>query len=107
MKYPVILHPRADQQLENIVAWWAENRSSEQAERWYVGFVQSLKSLAQTPDRHELAAEDAEFPFEVRELRYGLGKRPTHRALFTVRPDMVYVLLVRHLAQRDVSLDDL
>jgi len=106
MKYPVILRLQAGQQLENNAQWWAENRSREQAERWYAGFVRSLKSLAESPGRYPLAAENAEFLFEVRELRYGLGKRPTHRALFTIRPDMVYVLLIRHLAQRDVSPGD-
>jgi plasmid stabilization system protein ParE len=107
MNPPIILSPKAEQQLEDAIAWWSKNRSSLQAERWYAGFVRSFKSLAQSPDRYQHAAENAEFPFEVRELRYGLGKRPTHRALFTIRPDMVYVLLIRHLAQRDVSLDDL
>ena len=47
------------------------------------------------------------FPFEVRQMTYGLGSRPTHRALFVIRPDMVYVIAIRHLAQRAVSPDDL
>jgi len=107
MKLPIILSERAEKQLENSARWWAENRSFEQAERWHAGFVRSLKSLTKLPDRCPLAAENVEFSFEVRELRYGLGNRPTHRALFTIRPDRVYVLLIRHLAQRDVSPDDL
>lgn len=107
MKSPIVLSPKAEQQLEDIAAWWAKNRSADQAERWLTGFVQSLKSLAQSADRSSLAAENAEFPFEVREMLYGLGRSPTHRALYTIRPDMVYVLLIRHLAQRNVSPDDL
>jgi len=107
MRYQIVLSPKAEQQLEDNTAWWAENRSPEQAERWFAGFVRSIKSLSQSPDRCPQAAENPEFPFDVRELHYGLGKRSTHRALFTIRRRMVYVLLVRHVAQSDVSLEDL
>lgn len=30
-------------------------------------------------------------PFKAGVIHDGLGSQPTHRALFTVRPDMVYV----------------
>ena len=39
-------------------------------------------------------------------LVYGVGRRPTHRAVFTVRSDLVLVLRVRHLAQKEISPDD-
>ncbi len=107
MSLPVILSPKAERQLESIAQWWAENRSPEQAERWYAGLVRTLKSLSQRPNRCPLAAENVDFQFEIRELCYGLGKRPTHRALFTIQPERVYVLLIRHLAQRAISVDDL
>jgi plasmid stabilization system protein ParE len=107
MSLPVVVRDQAADQLEAASAWWAENRSIEQAENWHRGFVDAISSLRDNAQRCPLAAENREFPFEVRELRYGIGKRPTHRALFTIRPDMVYVLLIRHLAQRPVTMDDL
>ena len=107
MRIPVVLSSKAEEQLEGNARWWAEHRSFEQAERWYAGFIRSLKSLAKSAGGCALAVENADFPFEVRELRYGLGRRPTHRALFTIRPDMIYVLLIRHLAQHEVGPDDL
>jgi len=53
-----------------------------------------------------LALENREFPFEVRELHYGLGSKPSHRALFTVSSDRVYVFLIRHLAQQNITPGD-
>ena len=107
MIYPVILHDNAEQFLIDSCKWWSENRSAEQANRWWDGFLDALQSLAENPSRCPLAQDCGGFPFEVRELYYGLGRQPTHRALFTIRPDMVYVFLIRHLAQREVTLDDI
>jgi len=107
MIHPVVIRPKAERQLESMARWWAENRSHEQAERWYTGFMKAIRLLSQNASRYPLATEDCEFPFEVRELLYGLGKKPTHRALFTIRPDMVYVFLIRHHAQGDILLDDI
>ncbi len=86
---------------------WAENRSVEQAERWYDGFSEALLSLPQNPEHHALAAESSAFPLDVRQLNFGIGRKPTHRALYTIRGDMVYVFSIRHLAQRPVTPDDL
>jgi hypothetical protein len=48
-----------------------------------------------------------DLPYTVRQLLYGIGRKPTHRAVFEVRGDTVYVLAVRHLAQDDLSADEL
>jgi hypothetical protein len=79
---------------------------AEQANRWYVGFIQAMLTLEKNPYRCPLAPESDLFPYEVRQLNYGQGRQPSHRALYTVRPDSVVVLRVRHLAQRPVSPDD-
>jgi len=107
MNLRVVLHDDAKQFLVDSCAWWAKNRSVEQANRWWDGFVDALESLAENPSRCPLASDCDSFPFEVRELRFGLGQKPTHRALFTIRTDRVYVFLIRHLAQREVTLEDL
>ena len=107
MKSRVVLHDRAKQFLWDARRWWAENRSAEQAEQWNEGFLSALESLDHHPERCPFAPERASFPYEVRELYYGLGDRPTHRALFTIRPEMVYVLTIRHLSQKPVTPDDL
>jgi len=107
MMLPVLVRPRAEQQLLEIAKWWAENRSTEQADQWLTGIVDGIKSLADSADKCPLASESTGLPFEVRELRFGLSSRPTHRVLFTIREDCVYVILIRHLAQRPIDIEDL
>lgn len=106
MTYQLVVSDRARDQLEAACQWWAENRSVEQAERWYDGFAEALLSLCDSPERFPCAPEDHLFPFDVRQLNYGLSGKPTHRALFTIRPDIVYVFSIRHLAQRSITPDD-
>lgn len=107
MKRRVVLHDRARRFLRDAYRWWAENRSAEQAERWNDGFLSALDSLGDNPERWPVARENTCFPFEVREFYYGLGSRPTHRALFTIRPEMIFVLVIRHMSQKPVTPDDL
>ncbi len=106
MNLPVVIEPRAKQDLRAAAAWWAENRSAEQAARWYDGFVDAIELLGENPVRYPLARENGEFPYELREMHYGLGGRATHRAVFTIRPEAVVVLAVRHAAQRDITPED-
>ncbi len=107
MSYRVILNERAEGQLEAAYLWWLEHRSPEQATRWYNGFLDALDSLRENADRFGVARENPKFPYSVRELLYGLGSSVTHRALFTVRRDMVFVFSIRHVAQKDVSPNEL
>ncbi len=53
-----------------------------------------------------MSRESDDFPFETRDLYFGIGRRPTHRAVFTICHDKVLVIAIRHLAQRDLALDD-
>ena len=93
-------------EIDQAHKWWAENRSPQQADRWYVGFVKELLTLEYNPERFPLAAENPFFPYEIRQLNYGLGVKLTHRALFTISPDAVIVLRIRHLAQKPLAGDD-
>ncbi|HEV3003354.1 MAG TPA: hypothetical protein VGX78_02790, partial [Pirellulales bacterium] len=58
------------------------------------------------PERCGLAAESSDFPYEVRELYFGLRSKPTHRVLFTVAETTVVVLTVRHVARSAVKPGD-
>ncbi len=107
MTYEVFVTDKASRQLEAAARWWAQNRSVEQAQRWYDGFVAAIRSLARNPQRFPLAPESDAFPIEIRQLAYGLGRKKTHRAVFAVRPDRVVVYAVRHLAQDEITPDDL
>jgi plasmid stabilization system protein ParE len=107
MTYRVLLTENARRDLEAACAWWAENRSHEQAERWYTGFAAAIRSLRENPQRCARAQESEALSVELRQLNYGLGRRPTHRAVFTIRKDVVVVLRVRHLAQDQFASRDL
>ena len=104
MKYEVVITARAEQEAQAIHDWWAENRSAEQAARWYTEFWNAVVSLEQAPDRCALAAENDRFPYEIRQLNFGIGRKSTHRIVYAIRPTEVVVLRVRHLAQQEIDL---
>ena len=105
--YEIYITDKANRQLEDAARWWAENRSAAQAERWYDGFVAEIQSLKKDPERFPLAHESDVFPVAIHELHYGLGSRKTHRAIFAIRTARVVVYSVRHVAQCDLTVDDL
>jgi len=106
MSLPVILQREAEEQIVASARWWAKHRSVEQAERWYAGILKAIDSLGETAARHPLARESEHFPCELRQMNFGLGNRSTHRILFTIRPDAVFVLTVRHAAQDDWNTNE-
>lgn len=103
----VVFTRRAERELESAAEWWAAHRSPSQAAPWYMGFSEALASLSHNPERYPVAPENGRFLYEIRELHYGLRSRPTHRAIFTIRDDMVLVLTIRHFAQADLTEGDL
>jgi hypothetical protein len=66
-----------------------------------------LDSLEENPQRYGFAHESDLFPFEIREVLYGSGRKRTHRALFRISGNRVEVLVIRHVSQRDVEPEDL
>ena len=107
MSYTVVILPEAEDIALRTAKWWAENRSSEQAQCWFHGIYDAFDTLEQHPERCPLARENSLLPIELRELHYGLGDRPTHRIIFTVRPDSVVILTIRHTSQMDIRPEDL
>jgi plasmid stabilization system protein ParE len=107
VKYHVTVLPQAKCQLADAADWWARHRSPKQAARWLDGFEEALASLQDNPERCGLARESETFPFPVRQMLYGLGRRKTHRAVFEVRDREVLVYAIRHVAQQDLMPDDI
>ena len=101
MSLLVVIEPQAKADLRHAVRWWAENRSEEQALRWYDETRVAIEGLGDNPHRCVLAHENPKSTDELRELHFGLGSRPTHRIIFVIDPDAVRVLAVRHAAQDD------
>jgi plasmid stabilization system protein ParE len=107
MKLRVAITEPAEREMQSAFNWWAENRSKGQADRWYAGLAKAIADLSENPERHSQSRERDRFPYEIRDLLFGLGRRPTHRAVFTIRGEEVVVLTVRHVAQQDLSPDDI
>jgi hypothetical protein len=74
MRYRVLITQRAQQEAQASHDWWAEHRSAEQAARWYDAFLKSANSLERDPERWALAAEGDRFPYQIRQLNFGLGQ---------------------------------
>jgi plasmid stabilization system protein ParE len=107
MTYRVHVAQAAKRDIRQTVAWWSEHRSSEQAQRWYSRITAAIHTLAEQPDRCPLAPEADLMPTHLRQLNFGLGRRATHRIVFTILNREVRVLRVRHAAQQNLSSDDL
>ncbi len=109
MTYQVFLTSQAKLQLAAAARWWSEHRSAEQAIRWLDGFEVAIASLCDNPQQHGLARESElyQLPYPARQLLYGIGQKPTHRAVFEVRGDTVFVVAVRHLAQDNLASEEL
>ena len=102
---PVTAAARRD--IEEGAAWWAEHRSFPQAIRWLRQIEDRIATLSEHAERCELAHEASRFSFELRELLFGTGYRPTHRILFRIDGSIVEILAVRHMSRIDISPDDL
>lgn len=87
--------------------WYQQNAPEREADRWYHGLIRALRQLERNPDRFAVIHEDEEFGVEFREMLYGSGRRKTHRVIFAIRPDAVIVHAVRHVAQDDLTPEDL
>jgi plasmid stabilization system protein ParE len=106
-RFPVVSSAKANAEVLAAVTWWAEHRSAEQAKRWLRGILRAIEGLSANPTQHPVAAESDNLPFEVRELFFGLGRRPSHRVLFRIRADCILILSVRHVSQEPLGPDDL
>jgi plasmid stabilization system protein ParE len=103
----VIITGPANRDIKSAYDWWRQNRSAEQAARWYRGIHAEIKSLRNSPQRCSLAAESDLLAEGIRELLFGLGHHPTHRIVFAIEGETVVVFRVRHTSQNALASDDL
>jgi plasmid stabilization system protein ParE len=106
MSFRINLSRHAVEDRERAFEWYAANYSDEYAARWVIGITAAIKTLSKNPQRCPKALENDRFPFDLYELLYGTRKNK-HRVLFTIRNDVVFVVRIRHSAQRELTEDDL
>jgi plasmid stabilization system protein ParE len=107
MSLRVVITEQAEREMQSAFDWWAGHRSKRQADRWYAGLAKAIAGLSETPERHGQSRKRDRFAYEIRDLLFGIGRRPTHRAVFTIRGEEVVVLTVRHVAQQGLTPEDI
>ena len=100
MKYLVELSDLAKSEIDENYAWWLANRSPAQADRWLKQISRRISSIADDPFRFALAPESVIFPFEMRQMLFSIGRRPTHRIVFQVRGNTIEVYSVKHVSRK-------
>jgi plasmid stabilization system protein ParE len=105
--FRILITGPAKRDIQAAHDWWVANRSVEQARRWYQGIYVAIDSLRNTPERCSSATEANLLDQGVKQLLFGLGRRPTHRVVFGIDGDTVIVFRVRHTSQDVLTSDDL
>jgi|tagenome__1003787_1003787.scaffolds.fasta_scaffold19282435_1 plasmid stabilization system protein ParE len=105
--HPLQITEPAERDIRSAHDWWSRNRSTEQADRWYNNVYKAIETLRSMPERCPPAPESKLYPSGLRQVSFGIGKRPTHRIVFTVEQDLVTILRVRHASQQNLTADDL
>jgi plasmid stabilization system protein ParE len=95
MAFRVEQTARAKRDLQAILEWLVAQEAGDAGRRWFDQLIRAIRSLAEFPRRCPLAPEDAELPFELRQLVFG-HKPHFYRVLFTIRDQRVVILHVRH-----------
>ncbi len=107
MSYEVRVTGPAKDDVWRNYRWWGENRSRDQAVRWFLGIDGVIAGLAETAERHPLATEPVLRQLGIRQASFGLGRRPSHRIVYLIDGDIVIVYRVRALKQDQIGPGDL
>lgn len=91
MLFRVELTGTAQGDLDAILEWLLAGEAGERGHLWFQKLKEALFSLSELPRRCPVAPEDAEFPFEVRQLLYGRKPRQ-YRVLFTIEEKRIVIL---------------
>jgi plasmid stabilization system protein ParE len=97
--FEVVITSAAQSDIRSNVVWWSENRSKNDAERWYVAAMEKIYSLEHFPFRCPIAKESEKFGIEIRHLLFGISTKHTHRVLYEVDASTVRVFRVLSTSQ--------
>ena len=92
MKFQLRIKDEAQTNILRNAVWWSDHHSHLKAEEWIYAVYQQIDDLVSMPERHGLARENVEFPFDLRQKLVGLGPRPSYRVLFRIVGNYVEVL---------------
>ncbi len=89
MKWPVIIRPRAESDLQEAKAWYERQRAGL-GEEFVVELDRALERLAEHPERH---------PFYYRGFRRLLLRRFPYKLFYRIEGQRVLVFRVLHVKQ--------
>ena len=75
-------------------------KTDPQAAEWYDSIYPAINSLSQMPRRCASAREQDMYSGELRQLYFGIGPKATHRIVFTIEDQTVFILAVLHQRQK-------
>jgi plasmid stabilization system protein ParE len=101
--FDVAITPRANADIQSNFDWWRDNRSVDQAEKWYVGVLSAIESLSHLPQRCLIVRNTDRFGREVHQLLYGVTSNRTHRIFFGIDEKNVTVYRVLHMSQNVIA----
>ncbi len=90
-------------------SWWERHRSVGQADEWEDAVLEQIGTLTMHAFTCPPSREDGRtgIAYPLKDKRLGLKNAYTHRAVFTIKDETVYVLAVRSCRQRDLQAADL
>ena len=97
---------RAIADLDEALAFYSE-QSIPLAQRWCDAVERAIESLESGVIGFATAREADLMELGLRQIKFGVGRRLTHRMVFAERDDRIVVYTVRHLARSQMSIDDL
>jgi len=106
MTHTIIYTHRAAAEIREAMEWWRDHRSPEEASRWINDIFPAINSLQDDPERFPLAPESDLHPAGLRQLLFGVGRSITHRVIFTIQGNEVWILTIRHTARRELQGED-
>ncbi len=100
MMFNVSITAPAERDIQRTFEWWRDNRDAVQAAKWYESIYPAIASLSEMPRRCAFAREQEMYSGELRQLYFGIGRQATHRIIFTIQEQTVFVLAVLHQHQK-------
>lgn len=96
--YEVVLSPEAREDINDSLQWLSEH-APEKMEEWFAALELSIHSLAELPERCNLAPENGKWgDEELRQLLF-TDYPSKYRIIFTIADDEVRILHIRHGAR--------
>ena len=106
MTYRLVIVEPAEIDVDEIYAYILA-RSPQGATSWYREFLACSKRITLQPLACSIAAENAEFDFELRQALFKTRYGAAYRCVFTVVDDEVRILRVRGRGQAPLKAADI